>query len=163
MRAVFWMAFVANVAVTSVSLAVLPARVAIHFGVDGMADNWASKAASALLMTGVHLLLLGLLCFSTRLAWRLPPRWINLPHKEYWLRPENLPRARTLVEQHMWRIGTATFLFFLAVGLLSLQANLSDPVRLNLRLFLPALGLFLAYTAWWTVGFLRAFRLPRQP
>jgi hypothetical protein len=53
------------------------------------------------------------------------------------------------------------FLFLFVAGLLALQANLAKPVKLDVRLFLPALGAFLLYTGWWTIAFFRAFRIPR--
>jgi len=63
--------------------------------------------------------------------------------------------------QLMWQFGTALFLFMFFVGLLTLKANLSDPVRLDERLFLIALAIFLVYTVYWTAVLLRAFRVPR--
>jgi len=58
--------------------------------------------------------------------------------------------------------GTAIFVFFLVVSLLALQANMTTPARLNLKLFLPALGLLLVYIAGWTVVFFRMFRRPNE-
>lgn len=160
MRLVFVASYLANVAFSLGSLAVLPERVAIHFGGRGLPDNWASKEANALLLVGVHTLLFALLHLTPRLIAIVPPRWVNLPHKHYWLSAENRPVALIRVSTHMWRLGTALFLFMFLAGMLTLLANLSDPVRLDLPLFLVALGLFLAYTVAWCVGFYRAFRLP---
>ena len=53
-----------------------------------------------------------------------------------------------------------TIVFLFAVSSLALLANLSWPVRLDLRVFLPSLALLIAYTLWWTIAFYRAFRLP---
>ena len=47
-------------------------------------------------------------------------------------------------------------------GLLTIWANLSDPVQLDERLFLTGLVILLAYTLYWTVAVLRAFRVPRN-
>ena len=58
MRRLFILAFVANVALSLISLHVLPERVAIHFGADGTADGWGPNYADAALMTGVQMLLL---------------------------------------------------------------------------------------------------------
>ncbi len=60
----------------------------------------------------------------------------------------------------MARFGTAFFLFFFCIGVLTVQANLSQPVRLNERAFFPVLVLFLGYTVVWTIGLFRAFRVP---
>jgi uncharacterized membrane protein len=154
--------FVANVVVTLISLAVLPARVAIHFGADGMANGWAPNYVSALLMTGTHVLLFCSLYFGHRLALLFPPKWINLPNKEYWLNPVNMPQTMEKIQGFMWRFGVAVFLLLFIMSLLSLQANMSKIVRLNQQVFLPVMGAFLVYTIWWTIVFFRAFRIPLQ-
>ena len=160
MRAAFIASFAANIVLTLGSLAVLPERVAIHFGARGAADNWASKETNTALLIGTHVLLFALLIVSGRLATMLPARWVNLPNKQYWLQDANRERARALVEAWTMRLGTALFVLLLGLGVLTVQANLSEPVRLNLRLFLPMVGLFLLYTVWWVVRFYRAFRVP---
>jgi uncharacterized membrane protein len=160
MRAVFMASFVANVVFTLGSLAVLPDRVAIHFGALGAADNWASKETHAALLIGTHIFLFVLLFLSGRLTLVLPARWVNLPNKQFWLQEANKARALTMIESRTLGMGTALFALFLGVGVLTVQANLSDPVRLDLRLFLPLMGLFLLYTVGWVVQFYRAFRVP---
>lgn len=160
MRWLFILMVAATVAETLVSLAVLPDRVAIHFGADGLANGWGSNSVNALLMTATHVFLFCVLYFAAHLVTVIPPRFINLPNKEYWLSPANRVAAREKIKRFMWRFGVAIFTFFFVTGLLSLQANLVTPARLNLRVFFPALGLFLLYTLWWTMSLYRAFRLP---
>ena len=70
MRMVFILMFLVNVAVTLVSLAVLPARVAIHFGADGVADGWGTNTANAIFMTAIHVFLFSTMYFSPRLVLR---------------------------------------------------------------------------------------------
>jgi uncharacterized membrane protein len=160
MRTLFMLTFVANVVVTLISLAVLPARVAIHYGADGMANGWASNHVNALLMTGTHVVLFCSLYFSHRLVLMFPSKWVNLPNKEYWLSAENKLQASARIQGFMWRFGIAIFLFLLVVEVLSLWANLAEPARLDQRVFLPAMGVFMVYTICWAVGFRRAFRIP---
>jgi uncharacterized protein (DUF58 family) len=62
----------------------------------------------------------------------------------------------------MWEFGTGLFLFLFVVELLAIEANLSQPVRLNEKLFLLALIFFLLYTLYWCIRLFRAFRLPRE-
>ena len=93
---------------------------------------------------------------------RLPPNWINLPHRAYWLSPARRESTITRMSRRLWAFGTALFLFLLAVGLLTLKANLGDPVRLDEPVFLVALSLFLLYTLYWTLALYRAFRLPKD-
>jgi hypothetical protein len=160
MRHVFLASFAANILLALVSFAILPDRVAIHFGPGGLPNGWASNLSSTLLMLGTHLLVFLSLFLSPRLLTTSAKKWVSLPNREYWLRPENRPRAVTMFSQRLWQFGTALFLFMLLAGLLTLQANLSDPVVLDERLFLTGLVIFLVYTGYWTVALLRAFRAP---
>ncbi|MBU0714164.1 MAG: DUF1648 domain-containing protein [Verrucomicrobia bacterium] len=162
MRAIFILTFVANVVVTLISLAVLPPRVAIHFGADGMANGWAPNYVNALLMTGTYVLLFCSLYFGHRLARVFPLKWTNLPNKEYWLSPANKARTMEKIQALILQFGVVVFIFLLIVGLLTIQANLTKPVRLNLRVFFPAMGAILVYIIWWTIMYYRAFRIPGQ-
>lgn len=160
MKMLFMLTFIANVALTLLSVVVLPDRVAIHFGVHGTANGWASNDMNALLMTIMHVLLFCSFYFSPRLMLLFPAKWISLPNKDYWLQPSVLPKTLAKISGLMWHYGVAMFLFLLMIGILSLQANLAPTVRLNLTVFFPALGAFLLYTVMWILVFFRAFRLP---
>jgi uncharacterized membrane protein len=159
-RGIFLLSFLANVLLALVSLAILPDRVAVHFGLGGTPDGWASNLTNTLMMLGMHTLVFSSLYFSPRLLTTMPRRWISLPNRDYWLAPERRIQAAERFAHLMWQFGTAVFLFLLVAGLLTLRANLSDPVRLDERAFLVALALFLVYTVAWTVALLRAFRVP---
>lgn len=160
MRTSFIASFLANLVLAIVSLVMLPDRVAIHFGQGGMSDGWASNLAGTLIMLGVHTLLFCSLYLSPRLLASVPAKWISLPNRDYWLRPEHRTQAVEKFSQQMWRFGTVLFLFMLFVGLLTLKANLSRPVRLDEGPLFVALVIFLVYTAYWTFTLLRAFRIP---
>ncbi|NEV60352.1 DUF1648 domain-containing protein [Thiorhodococcus minor] len=160
MRVALTLSFVVNLLVAFVSALVLPERVAIHFAWSGAADGWAARLDSVLLTLALDTLLF--LTFWLSPAWlrRTPVHWVNLPNRTYWLSPERREATIARFSQRLWAFGTALFLFLLAVGLLTLAANLADPVRLDQPLFLAALGIFLAYTLYWTVALIRDFRLP---
>lgn len=162
MRLFFIIAFLANLAVTLVSLVVLPDRVAIHFGPGGVPNGWISGSANAVLMTGMHVLLFCSFWFAPRIMLAVPPKWINIPHKEYWLAPAYRQRTTKITESLMWRFGAAMLLFFLIMNLLILQANLAENSKLDMQIFFPAMGAFFAYTAWWTISFFMAFRIPEH-
>jgi uncharacterized membrane protein len=161
MRAIFVLLFVANVVLGLVSLVLLPPRVAIHFGSGGTADSWAPSCVNTLFFIGMNAFVFLILYLTPRLVFRFPARWINLPNKDYWLRSENRARTVGMFSSLMWEFGSALFLFLLAVQLLTIQANLSQPVKLNERIFLPALILFILYSVYWCIKLLRAFRLPK--
>ena len=159
-RAAFLLCYVANVILAVVSLAILPERVAIHFGWGGMPDNWASNLTNTLFLLGLHTFLFLALYFSPRLAGAVPAKWVNLPNKEFWLAPENRARFLAKFTAFMHHFGAALFVFLFAVGLLSIRANLSEPVRLQERFLFVLLALFVAYTLAWVIVFFRGFRLP---
>jgi len=161
MRILFIIAFIANVALSMMSLVVLPSRVAIHFGVGGMANNWAPSYVNALLFIGVHVTLFCMMYFSPPFIFAFPRKWMNLPNKDYWLTEENKPRAKAMIGSLMWEFGAALFSFLFVVELLAIKANLEDPVRLNEAVFLGALFLFLLYTVYWCIRLFRAFRVPK--
>ena len=62
----------------------------------------------------------------------------------------------------MYSVGAAMFMLLLAAGLLTLEANLSRPVKLNIYLFYTALSFFSVYLAGWIIMFYRAFRIPSE-
>lgn len=73
-----------------------------------------------------------------------------------------MPQTMGKIQDFMWRFGVAVFLLLLIMNVLSLQANMAKPVRLNDRIFFPALAAFFGYVIWWTIVFFRAFRIPGQ-
>jgi uncharacterized membrane protein len=162
MHNAFIASFFANLALALVSFVVLPDRVAIHFGLGGTPDGWASNLTSTLIMISIHVLVFCSLYFSPRLLTSIPSKWISLPNRDYWLQPQHRAQALETFSQRMWQFGAALFLFMFVAGLLTLKANQSDPVRLDERLFLIGLVLFLAYAVFWTIALLRDFRVPRS-
>lgn len=162
MRVVFILVFVANVVLSLISLAILPARVAIHFGRNGMADGWGPNYINTLIFLATNAFFFFTLYFIPRLIFMFPKKWINLPNKEYWLRTENKARTVANFSSLMWEFGIALFLFLFVVELLAIEANLSQPIRLNEKLFFSALILFFLYTAYYCIRLFRAFRLPKE-
>lgn len=162
MRTIFCLVFAANVLLMVVSLAILPDQVAIHFGSGGAPDSWASKEWNALLFVLLETPLFLLFWFAPSLPLRVSPRFVNIPNKEYWLQEENRPAFKQKFQHLMDRFGTAFFVFFFCIGILTVQANLSHPVRLNESVFLLVLVFFLAYTVVWTIGLFRSFRVPQE-
>ena len=160
MRALFILAFGANLALAVLSLFLLPERTAIHFGAGGEANGWAPRHVHILLSVATSLLLFLLLYTVPLWTFKVPAKWINLPHKDYWLAEENRPRAQAILARLLYEFGAAIFLFLFVTGLLVLQANLAPPPRLNEPVLLGALALFLLYTVAWCVRLYRGFRMP---
>ena len=162
MRNLLIVSFLANVALTLVSLLVLPSEVAIHFGRGGMPDSWASNELNALLFLGIDLFIFIVFLVAPSLSLGLSPKWLSLPNKNYWLKEENRVVAQKKLAPLMTEFGIALFTFLFFVGLLTLEANLADPVRLNESIFFPIFIAFMLYTGYWCVKLVRVFRIPKN-
>jgi hypothetical protein len=162
MRIFFLVIFAANIVLTLMSWVILPDTVAIHFGPDGMPDGWAPTWLHVLFFLGFQLVLLVTIYFGSRLSLGLHSRWMNLPNKDYWVREENLPKAQEMIASTMMEFGTAMMLFLFVVGILTIKANLSDPVRLSNEFFWPSFIVFMAFVVYWCVKLLFLFRVPRE-
>jgi hypothetical protein len=56
-----------------------------------------------------------------------PARWVNLLHKDYWLREENWPRAEFMLTRRLDQLGAAIFLLLFLLGLLTLRRTCRTP------------------------------------
>ena len=160
MRNLLISVFVTNLALTLVALLMLPDQVAIHFGAGGVPDGWASKWTHALIFVVIEVPLFALFMSAGRLTLRLPARWVSLPHKNYWLREENRAELETRFTALMQEFGVVLFGFLFVVGLLTLDANLSAPIRLNESVFLAAFTAYMLYVAYWLVKLVRRLKVP---
>lgn len=162
MRNIFIISFIANLVLTVVVLIMGPETMAIHFGGGGVPNGWASAKANALIMTGIDVLLFASFFFVPQLMRVTPDKWVNLPNKDYWLKDENRSKAMTMLCDQLYKLGALMFVFMFSVGLLVLQANLSDPVLLREDLFWPPFIFIMLYTVYWTVKIYRIFRIPEE-
>jgi uncharacterized membrane protein len=162
MRRALVLLCILNVALSLVSLSWLPERVAIHFGTGGRPDSWASKEIHALLFLLTQLLMFAIFFSLPWLIECLPTRWISLPHREHWLAPERARQTYARIVRFTDELGVATLGFLAVIGLLTIDANRSQPVRLDEGLFLVTFIAFLAYTLAWSARFILAFRRPRS-
>jgi hypothetical protein len=138
----------------------LPPTVAVHFGRGGVPDSWASRGFYVASITCMMFLLLVGFAQIPLVLERTSLRWISFPNKEYWFADERRERTVLRVADRFHRFGAATAGLMLAASVLAVRANLSTPVLLEERLFIAALGLYFAYTAWWCIDLFREFRLP---
>ena len=162
MRTILILIFLANVILTLVSLLVLPPEVAVHFGKNGIPDSWASKEFNAMMFLGIDVLLLIVFLAGPSLSLGLSPKWVSLPNKSYWLKEENREMIQKKLAPLMIEFGSACLTFLLLVQLLTLEANLADPVRLNEGIFFTTFIAFMLYTGYWCRALVRAFRIPKD-
>jgi uncharacterized membrane protein len=160
MRKVLIAAFVANLLLTAVSLAILPEQVAIHFGGGGKPDSWASREFNAAIFLVLEVPFFLMFYFAHQLTQGSASRFINIPNKDYWLQEENLPLFRQKFGSYMAEFGVALFVFFFCITGLTIQANLSEPVRLDQALFMVVFVAYMVYVVWWLVRLVRGLRVP---
>jgi len=162
MRKLLICLFLANVILTLISLLILPSEVAIHFVRNGIPDSWAPRETNAIIFLVIQLPLFILFYSASILPLKIPPKLLSLPNKNYWLKEENISRIKPKLTSLMLEFGCALFCFLLGTGLLTLEANLADPVRLNETLFFPLFIAFMLYTGYWCVKFAMAFKIPED-
>jgi len=160
MRKILIAAFVANLILTAVSLAVLPDQVAIHFGGGGAPDSWASKEFNASIFLVLEAPFFLLFYFAHLMTRGTPGKFLNIPNKDYWLEATNRAVLERRFGNFMAEFGVAIFVFFFCISLLALQANLNEPVRLNVTAVMVVLLTFIIYTLLWLVRLLQGLRVP---
>jgi len=153
-------AFVANLVLMLMSVLLLPDHVAIHFRGGGVPDAWASKWANALVFLLIELPLFALFLSASRFTFNLPAKWINLPNKDYWLKQDNRAELEARFGALMHEFGFILFVLLFIVGVLTLDANLSNPVQLNEPLFLVFFIAFMLYVPYWLVKVFLRLRVP---
>jgi hypothetical protein len=145
-----------------ISLLILPPEVAVHFGRNGIPDSWAPKETHITIFLLIQLPLFILFYFASLLPLKISPKLLSLPNKSYWLKEENISRIQPKISSLMLEFGSVLFTFLLGVGLLTLEANCSDPVRLNETSFFLLFTAFMAYTGYWCLKFIKAFKIPEE-
>jgi hypothetical protein len=109
----------------------LPPRLATHFDAAGAANGWMRRAdyvrsiaAAAFFVPLLPVVLFGLLRF-------LPARFINLPHRDYWLAPErHAETAAFFLRQGLW-LACLQVALFAGIHYGTIAANLLRPPRLS--------------------------------
>lgn len=137
----------------------LPPVVASHFDAHGVPNGFQPRAVLVGIALGAQLLGIFVFALAPALLHRIPPRWLNLPHKQAWLASGRLGEA---VERYAtWSLwfGCATAALLLGIFELAFQANLTrQPMNATLAWTLLAGYLVLTFAA--IVRLYRALRPP---
>lgn len=138
----------------------LPERVASHFDLRGEVDGWLDRRSFVITFALLEVFLAGIFVAVGEMVRRLPARFVNMPHREYWLAPEREAATRLALERDLAVLGAAT----LIVVLLAVQAcyRVSTGAAERLSAF-PVLGTYAAVVCAWTVWLLlRHARVPER-
>ncbi len=135
----------------------LPERLATHFGEDGEANGWMTRAGHVRFILGFGLgVPLFILAVSAMVA-RLGGKGLNIPNRDYWLAPERRAQTLAFMQRRLVWFACLLVLFFALINHLILSANTQTPVRLSPALFWPSIALFLGAMVVWTVLFISPF------
>jgi uncharacterized membrane protein len=128
----------------------LPERVVTHIGPSGKADQWTDKATfvrtSLLFFSFGPLVVPGIAAVSCLAIYKLPPAFVNVPHKEYWLssREHRGEAAMIMIQFLLWFLfGVITLSYFGAIQAL-IMATLHPELNTNVE-NLSVMGLGLAF------------------
>jgi hypothetical protein len=157
-----WLAYTVNVLCVSGSLLILPERIATHFNKSGMPDCFGSSRI-LLNLIGIQTLLFVIFLLMPKISFFFPDKWINLPNKAYWLKPENRPFAKILLETYLWQMGAATLLLFLTLTIETVRANLADPIQLEPKVMVTAIALYMVFACYWCIAFPAVFHKLKNP
>ena len=138
----------------------LPERIASHFGASGRPDGWMSRDGFltfyALFVAGMWAFLSGIGAFLPR----LPSEQINVPHKDFWLAPEQRAATYAYLRGFLLRVTTAVLALMVVLMQSVLLANLHPEPLLSSGVPVLTVG-FVIYVALSTLALQRRFsRLP---
>lgn len=134
----------------------LPEVVASHFNGSGAPNAWTPRDSYVWMMIGIVTFVVVLMAGTFVMVRVLPKGLINLPNRDYWLAPERRAEtSRTLGRYGLVMAGLVS-LFFLAIHLLVVSANKSQPVMLSSNVWW-LLAAFLATTGVMLLALFRRF------
>jgi len=140
----------------------LPEVVASHFDAHGMPNGWQTKSAFFSVLIGVSVLAAVIGFGIPRLIALLPPEYINLPNKRYWLAPERRGETMDFLNGYFAWFGCALFAVILLTINFAIQANL-HPGRLpDATSMWYVLSGFMAFAIGGTVRIFKRFGRPPQ-
>jgi uncharacterized membrane protein len=129
----------------------LPDVMASHFDARGVPNGWQTKSAFFSVLIGVSVLAAVVGFGIPRLITLLPPEYINLPNKRYWLAPERRAETMDFLNGYFAWFGCALFAVILLTINFALQANLHPERRPDATPMWYVLAGFLAFALLGTV------------
>jgi uncharacterized membrane protein len=139
----------------------LPAVVASHFDVSGLANGYMPRGmyltVLLIIVVGAPLLLAYLpYSIAKQRATRL-----NIPHRSYWLAPQRVIETQAFLWHHGLWFAAMLAVFLAYVHWLVVAANRLQPPRIDNDALILALAAFSGGVIVWLVTLWRRFRLPR--
>jgi uncharacterized membrane protein len=141
----------------------LPAVVASHFDAHGTPNGWQTKQAFFGVFAGVTFIAAFFVFLVPPLIAIVPPQYVNLPNKNYWLAPERIADAHRFLSGWFAWFGCAVFGVIVVGCDDAVKWNLGvaeKPGFTHLWFVLAAFGVF---TAVWSIRMMLRFgRIPER-
>lgn len=156
--AVFLLLFLAGVAQIVAYGPLLPERVASHYGPDGRPDRWSPRDVFVATYSVVLVLAFAFFVGLAFFVQRVPPYFIHIPRREYWMTRERQQETRNIVIRHLFWFASATLAFYIVSMNLAMRVSLglSEGIRLSFTCALVGYGVA---TILWGIGLNRRFRV----
>jgi len=138
----------------------LPEVVASHFDAHGVPNGWQTRTIFFAFFVG-SIVIATVVCFGVPLLIAsVPATLINLPHKEYWLSPEQRPSSLAYLRAHFAWLGCAVLLVGIFAFEFSVRANFQPDKRFDTASLLYVLGAFFVFVIVWMARLLARFGKP---
>jgi uncharacterized membrane protein len=139
----------------------LPNIMASHFDARGVPNGWSPKQAFFEIFAGMTVLAAALVFGIPKIIAVTPRQLINLPHKEYWLGPEQRAASMEFLGGWFAWFGCAVYAVILVAFDYAVQENLHGSDGANPMRLWYTLALFGVFVLIWTIRLLGRFgRVP---
>lgn len=138
----------------------LPGRVATHFDLHGRPDGWMTRESHMRFMALFGLGLPALLILAFNSPRFVPVRFVNLPHRDYWLAEERRKSSLDWIAQAGLWFASAQLLFIASIHHIVILANRQQPPHLRSAPLLIAVALLLACIVALIIAIVRRFSKP---
>jgi hypothetical protein len=136
----------------------LPEKVAIHFTVDGLPDNWTTRDRYRLVvllsLVGLPLLLL----FAMAGLPLVTGGQGLIPNHEYWFAQKRRRSTASFLLRHACWLGCLTVAVIYGLHVLIMRANAVEPPLLAIDRLLTMVLVYFAGLGWWFTSFMRHFQ-----
>ncbi len=136
----------------------LPDRVAGRFSLQGTPEAWIERSTMIDIQLTLIVLVTAGIAVATGAALRFPARWLNLPHRDWWLASPRIRETRVDLATRVLWFGVLAQLLLLDLFHRTVRVNLGHAVGLD-RWWLDAVVFSGVALIWAAVTFWR-YRRP---
>ncbi len=137
----------------------LPDEAAVHFNVYGEVDSYAGK--DVLLVVNLMVVIsIGIVFFLIgKFIHKIPTKWLNLPNKDYWLRPERKEYSLNKTKDISYIFGAATILYLDVLFYEIYKANQMPEPKLGSLSYI-SLIIYILFSTFIIIKYYKDFKIP---